>query len=290
MRLYAYFPGCSLEGTGYPIEISIKAIAKSLDINLIELEDWNCCGSAPYMGFNTIEAVCMSARNLALAEKTGLNLVTPCSSCYQKLTKVNILIKENPKIKSVVEEALKAVNLQYKGTVRVRHLVEVLVNDIGYKEISAKAKRRLNGLKVACYYGCQLIRPKYNFDDPEFPKQMDVIAQNLGCEVVPFPLKARCCGGALAISQMDLALELQHKLLGNATANGAQCIVLTTCPLCYTSLDVYQKEVNKKFKTKFNIPILPITQLVGIALGLDYKTLGLDKNIISPRELLKPFV
>lgn len=285
MREYAYFPGCSLEGTGLPIALSIKAIAKPLGMNLIELEDWNCCGSTPYRGFSEIEAICLCARNLALAEKTGLDLVTPCSSCYTKLTSANKLIKENLKVRRIVEESLRAINLQYKGSVRVRHFVEVLFNDINFRD---KVKRRLDGLKVACYYGCQQVRPRYGFDDPEFPEQIDIIARSLGCDTVPFHLKARCCGGALIVPQVDLALELLYKLLENATANGAQCLISTTCPLCYIALDAYQGEVNKRFKTKFNIPILPLPQLIGIALGLDYKTLGLDKNIVSPKEILKP--
>ncbi len=289
MRYYAHYPGCSVEATEIPILLSTLAIAPRLDMELIELEDWTCCGSTPYGGINEVEATCVAARNLALAEKTGLDLVTPCSSCYLTLNKARILIEENPELRAIVKESLAAVGLKYEGNVRVRHLVEVLFNDIGPQVIASKVEKPLNGLKVACYYGCQQVRPKYGFDNPEQPQWIDLIVQSLGAETVPFPLKARCCGGALIISQTDVALELVNKILSNASDNGAQCIASTTCPLCHTNLDAYQGRVNAKFNTNYKLPILPITQLIGVAFGLSFRVLGLDKNSVSPKEILARF-
>ena len=289
MKYYAYFPGCSAEATAVGLGLSVPAIAKPLDMELAELEDWTCCGSTPYGSLDELESVAVAARNLALAEKTGLDLVTPCSSCFLTLTKANLHVKENRRLMEQVNEALAVVNLEYHGNVRVRHLVEVLVNEITPEVIATKVKRPLTGLKVAPYYGCQLVRPDYGFDNPEFPQSLDRLVKSLGAEAVPYPLKSHCCGGALVISEEDLALDLIHKLLANAAENGAQCIT-TPCPLCHTNLDAYQGRVNSKFKTNYNLPILFITQLMGIAFGLDSKDLGLKTNIVPPQKILAEYL
>ena len=285
MKYYTYFPGCSAEATAVGLGLSVQAIAKPLDMELIELEDWTCCGSTPYGSLDELESICVAARNLALAEKTGLDLVTPCSSCFITLYQADIKLKDHPQLIAQINEALAVANLEYHGNLRVRHLTEVLVNDITPQVITTKVKRPLNGLKVAPYYGCQLVRPDYGFDDPEFPQSLDRLVECLGAEAVPFPLKNRCCGGSLIIPEEDLALGLLRKLLDNALENGAQCIV-TPCPLCQTNLDAYQSRVNSKFKTHYHLPVLFITQLIGLALGIDPESLGLNTNIISPSEVL----
>jgi len=265
--------------------MSARAIAKPLDLELIEIEDWTCCGSTPYGSLDELESILVAARNLALAEKTGLDLVTPCSSCYVTLTKANMHLKDHPQLKEKVNKALAAAKLEYHGNLRVRHLVDVLLNDVTPEVIESKVQRRLNGLKVAPYYGCQLSRPDYGFDDTEFPQSLDRLVKCLGAEAIPFPLKARCCGGSLILSEEDLALGLIRKLLDNVTENGAQCIV-TPCPLCQTNLDLYQSRVNSKFKTHYHVPVLFVTQLIGLALGIDSASLGLNTNIVSPNEVL----
>ena len=289
MKYYAYYPGCSAEATAVGLGLSTQAIAKPLDMELIELEDWTCCGSTPYGSLAGLESIAVAARNLALAEKTGLDLVAPCSSCFLTLTKANLHLKEHRQLMEQVNEALAVVNLEYHGNVRVRLLVEVLVNDITPEVIATKVKRALNGLKVAPYHGCQLVRPDYGFDNPEFPQSLDRLVESLGAEAVPYPLKSYCCGGSLVISEEDLALELMRKLLTNAVNSGAQCIT-TPCPLCQMNLDAYQSKVNGKFKTNYNLPILFITQLMGVAFGLDGKDLGLKTNIVSPKEVLAKYL
>lgn len=285
MKYYAYYPGCSSEATAIGLELSNQAVAKPLDIELIELEDWTCCGSTPWGSLDRQESVLVAARNLALAEKTGLELVTPCSSCFITLYGANLQLKENPRLRERVNEALSVANLKYSGGVRVRHLTEVLVNDVTPDVISSKVQQPLNGLKVAPYYGCQLVRPDYGFDNPESPQSLDRLVVSLGAEAVPFPLKNRCCGGSLIISNESLALGLIHKLLENAAENGAECIT-TPCPLCQINLDAYQSRVNSRFKTSFNLPVLFVTQLIGLALGIEPKSLGLDTNIVSPGRVL----
>ncbi len=289
MRYYAYYPGCSADATAVGLGLSTQAIAKPLDMALKELEDWTCCGSTPYGSLDELESIVVAARNLALAEKTGLDLVTPCSSCFVTLTKTDLHLKENKQLMGQVNEALAVANLGYHGDVRVRLLLEVLVNEITPEVIATKVKQPLNGLKVAPYYGCQEARPDYGFDNPEFPQSLDHIVESLGAEAVPYPLKNHCCGGALVISEEDLALELMHKLLANAVKNGAECIV-TPCPLCQTNLDAYQSRVNSKFKTNYHLPILFFTQLIGVALGLNEKELGLKTNVVPVEKVLAKYL
>jgi heterodisulfide reductase subunit B len=285
LKYYSYFPGCSAESTGLGLGLSTQAIAEPLDMELIELEDWNCCGSTPYGSLDEEESIVVAARNLALAEKRGLDLVTPCSNCYITLNRANRHLQEHPKLMAQVNQALAVAGLEYHGSIRVRHIVDVLVNDVTPDFIADKVKRHLNGLKVAPYYGCQLVRPQYGLDDTENPRSLDRLVECLGAEAVDFPLKARCCGGSLTLSEEDRVLELIRKLLQNAADNGAQCLV-TPCPMCQTNLDAYQSRVNAMFRTRYKLPVLFITQLIGLALGIEAKLLGMNTNIVSPREVL----
>ncbi len=212
-------------------------------------------------------------------------MVTPCSACFVLLSKTNTALKQYPELRAQVKESLAAGKLEYNGTVKVRHLLDVFANDIGYDKIKSQVKKDLSGLKVAPYYGCQIVRPGPTFDHPEYPKSLDGLVNSLGAEAVSFPLKARCCGGSLIIPGEDLALGLIRKLLDCATASGADCIV-TVCPLCQTNLDAYQRRVNSKFHTRYKLPVLFFTQLVGLALGLDPKDLGLSTQIVSPEKVL----
>lgn len=289
MKYYSYFPGCSSEATAAAYGLSTKAICQPLEIELIELEDWNCCGTTPYGSVDELELICVAARNLALAEKRGLDLVTACSACYMTLNKANSYLKEYPHLKAQVDEALAAADLKYNGGIKVRHLLEVLINDIGCEAIEFKVKKSLNGLRVAPYYGCQMVRPKLGFDDPESPQSLDRLTESLGAEPVPFPLKSRCCGAAHIIPEEELSLGLINKILNSAQENEAQCIV-TVCPLCQINLDAYQSRVNSKFKTSYKLPVLFFTQLLGIALGVNPKALALGKGIVSSKKVLQPYL
>jgi heterodisulfide reductase subunit B len=290
LRYYTYFPGCSAsEGGAKAYNWSARAVSRLLDIDLAELEDWNCCGSTPSGAVDELGAYCMAARDLALAEKKGLDMVTPCSACYVIFNRTNTYFNGYPRFKDRVNEALAAGDLQYDGTVRVRHMLDVLTTDIGCEAIKSKVTKPLNGLKVAPYYGCQVVRPNFGFDHPEYPQSLDRLVASLEAEPVPFPLKTRCCGGSLIISEEDVALELIHKLLDSASSNGAECLV-TVCPLCQTNLDVYQSRVNKKFKTSYKLPVLFFTQLMGIAFGLGEEDLGLKTNVVPVERVLAEYV
>jgi len=260
-----------------------------LGVELIELEDWNCCGSTPYSTVEELASFCLTARNLALAEQTGLDIVTPCSSCYVILNRTNTYLKQYPELKAKVDEALAAGGLKYHGAVRARHLLDIFVNDIGYEDINAAVKRNLAGLKVAPYYGCQIVRPKFGFDHPENPQSMERLVTSLGGEPVDFPLKARCCGGSLIIPEEDLSLELIGRILNSALGRGAECII-TPCPLCQTNLDAYQSRVNKKLHTSFQLPVLFFTQLMGVAFGLSEEELGIRTCIVPTKGVLAKYL
>jgi heterodisulfide reductase subunit B len=277
---YTYYPVCSAEATSKAYDISARAVCKKLDVELVELEDWNCCGSTSYFSVRELESFAISARNLAIAEQMGPDdLVAICSACYTILAKTNSYLANSPKLKAEINEALAQAGRWYNGTVRVRHLVDVLVNDVGYEAISNKVERRLSKLKVAPYYGCQLSRPSGTFDDPEFPVTLDRLMEALGAEPVPFPMKAKCCGGMMMFTKEDAAVNLCYELLRCAVDAEADVIVCA-CPLCEINLEAYQGKVNAAMGTNFRIPVMHFTQLVGFALGCDPKDLALDKQVI----------
>jgi heterodisulfide reductase subunit B len=224
-----------------------------------------------------------SARNLALAEKMKADVVAPCSSCYTILNKTNHVLEENFILREKVNQSLKKVGLRYNLTTKVRHPLDVLVNDIGVKAIMAKSDFKLAGLKIAPYYGCQIVRPDGFFDDRENPTTMDRLFEALGGEIVDFSMKVRCCGGMLMTTFQDVALKLNMEILEAAGENGADCVI-TTCPLCQINLDAYQDKINKKFKTKLKIPILFFTQLLAYTMGASKKDAGFDQNLVPVGE------
>jgi heterodisulfide reductase subunit B len=276
---YAYYPGCSLEKTQRGYDESVREVFRALDQELIEIDDWNCCGATVYMSVKETVSLAVSARNLALAEKMGLDVVAPCSSCFTVLSKTNRIINAIPAMHKDVNEALAEGGLSYSGKTVVRHPLDILMHDVGIDTIMQKQKRTLNGLKIAPYYGCQIVRPDKTFDDRENPMLMDTLFTACGGEIVYFPMKVRCCGGMLMTTFEETALKLNKELLACAQENGADAIV-TTCPLCHFNLEAYQDKINAVYTTSFSIPILYFTQLLGIVLGIDGKKLGLDASFI----------
>lgn len=276
---YAYYPGCSLEKTQRGYDESVREVFQALGQELVEIEDWNCCGATFYMSIKETVSVAVSARNLALAERMGLDVMAPCSSCYTVLAKTNRIIRSIPEVHRHVNEALAEGGLAYSGNTNVRHPLDILINDIGIDAILAKQRRSLNGLKIAPYYGCQIVRPDKTFDDHEDPMLLDHLFEKLGGEVVPFPMKVRCCGGMMMTTFKETALKLNKDLLTCALDNGAE-VLITTCPLCHFNLESYQSEINTAYGTHFALPILYFTQVLGVVLGLDSIKLGLDATYI----------
>ena len=285
---YLYYPGCSLQSAGRPYDESLRAVFRVLGVPLKELEDWNCCGATMYMSVDEPTSLAISARNLALAERNGgANLVAPCSACYTVLLKTNRFLRDSPELKAKVDRILGEVGLSCKLAVKVRHPLDVLVNDVGIETIAQAARSSLGGLPFAPYYGCQIVRPERGFDDPEYPTTMDALLERLGAKAVYFPMKTRCCGGMLMTTFPDVSLQLVKELLECATQNGGRCVV-TTCPLCQVNLEAYQKRINRKFGTAFDVPVLVFTQLLGLALGCPEEELGLQRNLVPLKTELVP--
>jgi heterodisulfide reductase subunit B len=285
---YLYYPGCSLESAGKPYDESLRAVFSALGIKLSELEDWNCCGATMYMSVDETTSLAISARNLALSERNGSReLVAPCSACYTVLLKTNRFLRESPELKEKVDRVLGEAGLRYDLTVTIRHPLDVLVHVVGLEAIARAAKRRLERLTVAPYYGCQIVRPERGFDHDEFPMAMDQLFEALGARCAYFPLKTRCCGGMLMTTFPKVCLQLIKDLLECASENGADCIV-TTCPLCQMNVEAYQKRVNRAFGTSYQVPVLYFTQLLGLALGCSETELGLQRNLIPLKAALPP--
>ncbi|OGS08595.1 MAG: disulfide reductase [Elusimicrobia bacterium RIFOXYA12_FULL_51_18] len=281
---YLYFPGCSLKGTGRAYEESFLAVFKALGLEVRELEDWNCCGATAYMSVDETKSYALAGRNLAIAEREDLDVIAPCSACYLVLNKTQHGLKDNPELRRKVVNALKSAGLDYKGKVRVRHPLDVLINDVGVEKLAKFIKNPLKGLKIAPYYGCQVVRPYSTFDDQYNPVTMDKLIEAVGAECVSWPLKTRCCGGSLTGTLPEVGLKLAYILVKEAKKRGAAAVV-TLCPLCQFNLDGYQDQIARKFE-RVDIPTLYFTQILGLAMGLPESELGIKRGIISAQAAL----
>ena len=281
MKQYAYYPGCSLESLGKNYHLSALAVSDELGVELKELEDWNCCGATAYFPVDELLAYTLVSRNLAIAEKTGLqDFVAPCSACYKNAYTTNKYLKSDPDLAEHINYALEEDNLHVEGTMKVRHLIEVFIEDVGIEEIRKKVSNPLKGLRVAPYYGCQLVRPRKAKEDVENPRFFESLLSAIGAEPIEYASKTRCCGGSLIITNRRAALDMVHKLLQDAVKNNAN-VIATTCPMCNVNLEVYQGQVNREFGTDFSIPVMYFTQLMGMALGIDPKRIGVGASMLS---------
>ncbi len=278
---YAYFPGCSLEAAGSPYDRSLRRVMEALGQELSEVPDWNCCGATMYMSVKETVALALSARNLALAERMGSVLVAPCSACYTTLRKTHRCLAELPRMKAQVDQALTEAGLRYDLGVKVRHPLDIIVNDIGVATVVRKATRRLDGLKIAPYYGCQIVRPGPAFDDPDWPTSLDDLFASLGAECVYFPDRVRCCGGMLMTTEPEVGRDLTRKVLDCARRNGAD-VIATTCPLCQVNLEMV--EAGRDGERPLAIAFF--TQILGLALGLSPRELALDRGLVPVGERL----
>lgn len=286
-----FYPGCALEQSAKPYEVSTLAVAEALGLKLPELRDWNCCGATAYMGTNELWGLAIAARNLAMTEQLGADeLVTVCNGCYVVLNKAAKYMTSDPKLGAKVNDALSAAGLAYNGGVRVRHLLDVIVSEVRPETVQAKMKTSLAGLKVAPYYGCQIGRPFDDFDDAESPTTMDRLLEAVEAEVVPYPLKTSCCGGMLMSTAQDVALTLVYNLLECAERAGAHCIA-TTCPLCTVNLEGYRSQIAAKHgKVYQGLPVFAFTQLLAIALGLPREKTGVDMGLIPAEPALTAYL
>jgi len=279
---YAFFPGCSLEGTAWDFLKSTKAVAKKLGVKMPEIEDWICCGSTPAHQSDHLLSLALPAKNLLAAG--GNTVAVCCASCYSRLKTANHEISADQLTRKRVADVIGA---DYDGTTPVAHFLEILVNDIGVGKIAESVTKPLKGLKVVSYYGCLLSRPPgvVQFDDPENPMLMDRVLKAAGAEVIDWPHKTECCGAGYGITDVGIVKQLSHEILGMAKSAGADAIA-TACPLCQLNLDLRQDAIERDNETHFDLPVFYFTQLLGLALGIPRKSLGLRSMIVSPKELL----
>ncbi len=338
---YHYYPGCSLEYNAAAYHVSTLAIAGALGLELLEIDDWNCCGATEYISLNLAAAYALIARNLAKAaqNKATRQVVAPCSACYLNLRKCDQSMRESPKLDKKINTALAAGGLAYQaGSLAVRHLLDVVVNDVGYAAIAAKVTRPLKGLRIAPYYGCMIVRPDFEksrevgsgkwrvgsgeweavqsgastssarldksaagqsgaagqntastslgrLDKCEYPMTLDILLKNLGAEVVEYPMKAHCCGGHMTQISEKTGFEMIRRLIKGAVEYEADLIV-TLCPMCQLNLDGFQGAMNRHFKTKYSMPVLYFTQMIGLALGMNASDLGIGSELVSSRAAL----
>ncbi|MGB5843555.1 MAG: CoB--CoM heterodisulfide reductase iron-sulfur subunit B family protein [Anaerolineales bacterium] len=285
MKTYSYFPGCSLEKMALSYNQSAMQTTKAVGVELQELEDWNCCGATTYFHVDELLAYTLVGRNLAMAEKAGHDLVAPCSACFKNAYFANAYLKEDLDLANHINYALEADNLTFSGDIQVKHLMEVFVDDVGYEELQDKVSHPLQGLRVAPYYGCQIVRPKKDHEDVENPRFFEDLMTAIGADPVDFAYRLRCCGGSLLITSREAAYQLIFELLQNVQKSGAD-VIATACPLCQTNLECYQMQINQEFGTDFKIPVLYFTQLIGLSLGLPAKKLGIGSEFVSADRIL----
>ena len=286
MKKYAYFPGCSLEKIASSYHKSTLETTRVFDIDLQELDDWNCCGATTYFHVDAILAHTLVARNLAIAEKAGLDLVAPCSACYKNAYFTSKYISQDPDLAEHINFALEEDDLQFNGEIDVFHLIEVFANEVGHEKFKEKVTNPLKGLNIAPYYGCQVVRPRKNGEEVENPQYFEELIEATGATATYFPERLRCCGGSLIMTSRVAALTMVRILLESAEKNGAD-VIATVCPMCQVNLECYQNAVNEEFGTNFHLPILYFTQLFGIALGISPKKLGFGIEMVSAKPIFK---
>ena len=282
---YAYYSGCSLESTAWDYDRSTRAVCGALGIDLAEIRDWTCCGSTPAHVSNASLAVALPVLNLQKAAEMGLPIMTAWGSCYSRLRTANWKVREKREER---ERAEKITGREYDGSAEVVHVLDVLANHVGPDAIRDRVSVHLSGLKAASYYGCLLSRPPeiVAFESADHPTSMDRLLECAGAAAVEWPFKTECCGAGLSMSRPDAVERLTARLLSMARAAGADCLALA-CPMCHVNLDLRQRDVIQRHNEVEETPILYLTQLLGLALGIPSEELGLNALTISAAPLLE---
>jgi len=283
---YLYYPGCSLEGTSLEYNISTRVLMDAMDVQLEEIEDWNCCGATAAESNSHLLSYVLPARNLALAEKMkdSNQILVPCSACYLNLKKVEVAIKKDKDLLKKINKVLAEEDLVLNGDVTVRHLLDVLSNDIDIETIKEVSQNKLSGLTIAPYYGCQCLRPFVVFDDPEDPHSMDKLIQATGAQLFEWDMGGQCCGASNTSTKPEAGMALVGRIL--KSAKGADAI-LTVCPMCQMNLESSQKKISHKEGMDLDIPVLFLPQFLGLAMGKTKEEVRLDLNLSNTERLIK---
>ncbi|MCK4791900.1 MAG: CoB--CoM heterodisulfide reductase iron-sulfur subunit B family protein [Desulfobacteraceae bacterium] len=285
---YAYYPGCASQEITKEANKTTLRVAKALEIELLDMPSVNCCGAGLMGDFDRELALAMNARIFAKAEEMGLDILTICSTCLMVMRSANKELTEDPKLLKKINELLSAGGIEYKGTIKITHLLWALTEDYGLEELKKKVTRPLEFLKAAPFYGCHTLRPSkaLGFDDPENPTSLENALRVLGAKVVDFDGKTKCCGFQVDLVSEETAVDMTTKRLLSAKDEGADCMV-TPCPFCHINLDNYQGLAEKRIERKIELPVFHFSQVVGLALGMSTKELGLSRHLVSPEKVLK---
>ncbi|MHA1275728.1 MAG: CoB--CoM heterodisulfide reductase iron-sulfur subunit B family protein [Candidatus Helarchaeota archaeon] len=283
---FAYFLGCTIPARANSYDASAQLVAKKLEIELIPIEGASCCPPASIRSLNFDSWITIAARNIAVIEKMGLDVVTLCNGCYETLKDANYILKTDEKIREKVNSILENLGLKVHGTRKVKQFTEILCTDYARGKLKENMTRRLDGLKVAVHYGCHLLRPSKisQFDNPEAPRKIDDLVELTGAESIEWDEKLKCCGAPVLAVNESLAIELTRQKLLSAKAAGAHCLV-TPCPFCGIQFDLFQLKVEKKFDLEIELPMLFLPQLLGLSLGIDAEALGFDLHRIPLDEI-----
>ena len=277
-RAYAYYPGCTAKTTSIEFGLSTEAVCEALGVELLELEDWNCCGASSAHSISHELSLSLPGRNVALAQESGLDMVIPCPACYQNCLSADREFREDENWRLHMEALL---DFRYTGQGRPRHILEVLSRDLEVDALKARVVRPLEGLKVASYYGCVLVRPPEltGWDDPEHPTTMDRLIEAVGAVPVDWSYKVDCCGASMTLSRSEVVVHLSGRLVEGAIEAGADCIACA-CGICQINLDTRQAGEEK-------VPVFYFTELMGLALGVPGVGKWLGKHSVDPRPLLR---
>lgn len=284
---YAYFPGCVGQDSCKELDVSTKLISEELGIELLELEDATCCGAGFVQDVDYDLSLALNARTLAMAEKAGLDILTVCSTCQFNLDRQNEELKKDPKKLAEVNKMLAEIGLRYNGTVEVKHLLWVLVKEVGLGNLQQRVKVDLSDLNIASFYGCQLIRPGYlhGYDDADRPEYFEKLIEALGGKPVHYEGRKKCCGFPITFVNEDASMRMNANNMLEAKDHGAD-IMATSCPLCHINLDMYQGKAEKVAGQRIELPILHLPQLVGLAMGMSPSRLRVKRHLVSTKAAL----
>jgi heterodisulfide reductase subunit B len=280
----SYFPGCTLNTTGKGFDRAVRASAAAVGLELVELPEWNCCGATYPLIIDNMLELAAPAHVLVSARGQGSMVTTACTTCYNVLKRTNKFIREHPEERERINAFIEA---DYSGEVEVKDILHLLRDDVGFEVIQGKVDKPLQGLQVAAYYGCMVLRPpaEVAYDDPDHPESLDKLMAALGATPVDFPHKNECCGAYLAVTAPEVTQEMVHTILQSAQTAGAEAVV-TNCPLCQFNLDKQQAEMRRSHAGYRPIAVFYFSQLMGLALGLDIESYGLERHYIDARPLL----
>ena len=276
----AYYPGCVAQESGKELDMATRWVCRNLGIELVEFPNFSCCGSGFVDEANEVLNVAINARNLAIAERAGLDLLTICSTCQGMLTLAKVRMRD-PKVRSRVDAALKPLGIEYKGTAQVKHLLRVLSEDVGLPAVKAKVRRPLHGMKVGAFYGCHLLRPadEMGSESAEEPRSFEELLAAIGATPVEYRGRVMCCGFPIQFVKPSTASAIAGRQILDAKSHGADAMA-TPCPLCHLSLDAYQNQAAKEVHASLEMPVFHLPQVVGLALGASPEELGLRRHLV----------